>query len=146
MSCFSAGMVFCVWKKMSWFQCATHAHHVGRISSSQCLELTYKYAGSSGPIQLARRCRREHMSSINSDMNTDMNTASKNTVYLCVQCGREFYVKEYLLRHSLVHKACVHCGKTSPKHKCHKTLSAPVTKEEAKKPYLNSFHYKLHLK
>ena len=53
------------------------------------------YAGSSVPIQSVTRCRREHMSSINSDMNTDMNAASKNTVYLCIQCGREFYVKEY---------------------------------------------------
>ena len=79
-------------------------------------------------------------------MNADMNTASKNTVFLCVQCHREFYDKKYLLRHSLVHKAWMYCGKTSPKHKCHKTSSAPVTKEEAIKPYLNSFHYKMHFK
>ena len=75
-----------------------------------------------------------------------MNADNKTTLYLCVQCGREFYHKEYLLRHSLVHKACVHCGKTSPKHKRHKTSSAPATKEEAIKPYLNSFHYKKHSK
>ena len=28
-------------------------------------------------------------------------------IYLCVECEREFYVKEHLFRHSLVHKACV---------------------------------------
>ena len=87
-------------------------------------------------IQLIRGCRAGRMSGLNTDMDTAI-------VYLCVQCGREFYTKEYLLRHSLVHKGCVYCGKTSPKHKCHKTFSPPVTKEEALKPYLNSFHYKM---
>ena len=72
-----------------------------------------------------------------------MNANNKNTVFVCVQCGPEFYDKKYLLRHSLVHKACVYCGKTSPKHKCCKTSSATITKEEAIKPYLNSFHYKM---
>ena len=108
------------------------------------LNWKYKYLDHAVLIQLFTRCRREHMSGIDTDMNTGMNADNKNTVFLCVQCGREFYHKEYLLRHSLVHKACVYCGKTSPKHKCHKTSTPNLTKEESLKPYLNSFHYKMY--
>ena len=46
------------------------------------------------PIQLVMRCQLEHMSGINTDMNAVMNADNKNTEFLCVQGGREFYVKE----------------------------------------------------
>ena len=49
----------------------------------------------------------------------DMNLM--NSVFVCVDCGREFYAKAHLLRHSLVHKASKHDDKTSP----HKHTSSP---------------------
>ena len=100
-----------------------------------------------------RRCCNVLNWNINTYTNLSMispcRTIERDTVkpiYLCVECEREFYAKEHLFRHSLVHKACVYCGKTSPKHKCHKTTSTTLTKKEALKPYLNCFHYKMYSK
>ena len=63
-----------------------------------------------------------------------------NSVFVCVDCGREFYAKAHLLRHSLVHKASKHGDKTSP----HKHTSSPnISKYDALKAYLHSYHYKL---
>ena len=128
MSWVSNGMVFCVWNKCP----VIHVEHM----QNKWDEI--------------RRCCNVLNWNINTCTNLSMIslclTMERDTVkpiYLCVECEREFYAKEHLFRHSLVHKACVYCGKTSPKHKCHKTTSTTLTKEEALKPYLNSFHYKM---
>ena len=67
-------------------------------------------------------------------------------VCVCVDFGREFYVKAYFLRRTLVHKACKDCGKTSPHRKCKHVSSPNITKEDALKSFLHSYHYKVHLK
>ena len=122
MSWVSNGMVFCVWNKMPCYSCRTHAEQVGWNSTLlQRFELKYK-----------------HMYKLVNDQSvSNHGEDTVKPIYLCVECEREFYAKEHLFRHSLVHKACVYCGKTSPKHKCHKTTSTTtLTKEEALKPYL----------
>ena len=46
----------------------------------------------------------------NLSMISPCRTTERDTVkpiYLCVKCEREFYAKEHLFRHNLVHKVCV---------------------------------------
>ena len=78
-------------------------------------------------------------------LSSDTDISTMNTVFVCVECGREFYAKAHLLRHTLVHKACKYCGKTSH-HKCKHASSPNITKQDALKPFLHSYHYKMHLK
>ena len=77
---------------------------------------------------------------------SDIDISTMNSVFVCVDCGREFYVKAHLPRNTLVHKACKYCGKTSPHHKCKHVSSPNITKQDALKPFLHSYHYKMHLK
>ena len=79
-------------------------------------------------------------------MVSDTDMSAMNAVFVCADCGREFYAKAHLLRHTLVHKACQYCGKTSPRHRCKHVTSLSITKQDALKPFLHSYHYKLHLK
>ena len=78
-------------------------------------------------------------------LSSDTDISTMNTVFVFVECGREFYAKAHLLRHILVHKACKYCGKTSH-HKCKHASSPNITKQDALKPFLHSYHYKMHLK
>ena len=73
-----------------------------------------------------------------STTNTDM-----NNVYVCVECDRLFHTKYHLLRHSLVHRNCMYCGKSCLNHKCKQTTIPTLTRQEALLPYLNSYHYKM---
>ena len=66
---------------------------------------------------------------------------SMTPVFVCVVCGREFYAKAHLLHHSLVHNACRHCGSTLLQHRCKHVSSPYMTKQEALKAYLHSYHY-----
>ena len=79
-------------------------------------------------------------------LTSDTAISTMNAVFVCVDCGREFYVKAHLLRHTLVHKACKNCGKTLPHHKCKHASSPNITKQEALKPFLHSYYYRMHLK
>ena len=79
-------------------------------------------------------------------LSSDTDISIMNAVFVCVDCGREFYVKAHLLRHNLVHKACKYCSKTSPHHKCNYVSTPNINKQDALKPFLHNYHYKMHLK
>ena len=63
----------------------------------------------------------------------DADTSTMNSVFVCVECGQEFYAKAHLLRHSLLHKASRRCGNTSPQHRCKHVSSPNMSKQEALK-------------
>ena len=90
-----------------------------------------KYTGSQ--VQSAMRLWLQY----NSAESTGM-----NRVFLIVDCAREFYVRVFLLRHSLIHKACMHHGKTSPNHKWKQAVSSALSREEALKPWLKCSYVK----
>ena len=75
-------------------------------------------------------------------MSPDIAMNTMNYMFVCVDCGREFHAKAHLLWHSLVHKACSRCGNCSPKHKCKHVSTTNMTKQQALKAYLYSYHYK----
>ena len=78
-------------------------------------------------------------------LSSETDIITMNSVFVCVDNGQEFYVKAHLLRHTLVHKACKYCGKTSPHRKCIHVSSPNITKQDALKPFMHSYHYKMHL-
>ena len=56
--------------------------------------------------------------------------ASMDRVFVCVQCGKEFYIKSNLMRHSLVHRACIYCGKCPrnlSQHYCKQIFKTTIT-------------------
>ena len=73
---------------------------------------------------------------------------------MCEECGRVFTDENVLLRHRLTHRACPHCSKTFANKKnlvrhttkCESYMSKSEDKDEAMKPYLNSYHHLFQLR
>ena len=71
---------------------------------------------------------------------SDSSVCTVNSVFVCVECGQNFYTKAYLLHHSLVHKACRHCGNTSSHHQGKHFSNPTMSKQDA--PLQNVFQVK----